>query len=466
MEFAQIETAIRDRMEAKRIHEDVIKEYVRRVRLVSEGYSGKIPWQEIKDPRPGDLMELGDLKAPKDPQKYLKHLVVIKLNGGLGTSMGLTRAKSVIPVKGDLTFLEVMLQQIQSLRDRFKIDLPLIFMNSFNTREDTLEVAGIADVNKNTGKNLPPDFLQNMVPRIKKSDLLPPGDGNDPSQWCPPGHGDIYLSMKITGLLDQLIEIGYTTAFISNADNLAADVDERILARFIDDNLDFAMEITHKTLADIKGGVLIRHEKNGHSRVELLEAAQVEDSHMDDFINIDRFAYFNTNNLWVNLESLRDRLNSPDGVPLSVIVNPKEVNGADVLQLETAMGAAIGHFARAKGIIIPRDRFAPVKNCSDLLVRRSDAYTLDEITGALLRATDSEVVVKLDDNYKKIEDFDRLFKEIPSIIGAKSLSVSGQVLFDRKVTIEGDVTIKNAGSDVKKISSVERDSFHNEEIIL
>ena len=43
----------------------------------------------------------------------LEKLVVLKLNGGLGTSMGCKGPKSLIAVRGEHTFLDLTVQQIQ-----------------------------------------------------------------------------------------------------------------------------------------------------------------------------------------------------------------------------------------------------------------------------------------------------------------------------------------------------------------
>ena len=63
--------------------------------------------------------------------------MVVKLNGGLGTSMGCVGPKSVIPVRSDLTFLDLTVQQIETLNSKYDVDVPLVLMNSFNTEEDT-----------------------------------------------------------------------------------------------------------------------------------------------------------------------------------------------------------------------------------------------------------------------------------------------------------------------------------------
>ena len=457
---------IRKRMESVNLHEDVIADFLHRVELIQRGYNGKIPWNKIGDLDQKDYARLEELPTSPDLSGDLSKLVIIKLNGGLGTSMGLSRAKSIIPVRGEYSFLELIKTQIEKLREKYSAPVPLIFMNSFNTREDTLALKGIKEFNESAPGAPAPDFLQNMAPRLQSKDLKPLGDGSSREHWCPPGHGDIYLSLKISGLLDKLLSAGYRAAFISNGDNLGATFDDRILTLLFADKLDFISEVTPKTKADLKGGVLYRplNEAGQPGAIELLETAQVEDGHIKDFQDINRFAYFNINNLWVNLESLRDRLRQGD-FHLSLIRNPKKVLEQDILQLETAMGSAIGRFDNTRVVIVPRTRFAPVKNCADLLVRRSDAYTLVTSDGSLIQNPErklGEPVVLLDDNYKKLEDFNRLFAAAPSLIDCEVLEVSGPVLFDIPIKLKGKVTLKNPTNKPRPVSTLGRSEFADE----
>ncbi len=450
----RISEAIRRRMGEVQIDGRVTDEFLRRVMLVHDGFDGKVPWDEILPLQNEDLVNVDRLPDETIHPEGIQRLVVIKLNGGLGTSMGLEHSKSIIPVHDSLNFLQILAMQIRYLRTHFRAGIPLLFMNSFRTREDTLSSPGIARINGES-QDIPVDFLQNRIPRIEANTLLPVGDGKSSDHWCPPGHGDIYLALQITGILDKLLSMGYTTAFISNADNLAATVDGRILSYFHRQHLDFAMEITPKTEADTKGGVLIRRKMDDHhDRIELLEVAQVEDEHVKDFTDIQRFPYFNTNNLWIQLESLRDILLQKGGIPLNLIVNRKKLDGVDILQLETAMGGAISHFPSARGLVVTRDRFAPVKNCSDLLLRRSDVYRLNEKTGEFSRTVAREPSIKLDSSYSKLSGFESGFPVIPSLKEARSLEISGPVEFDRPMQVKGNVRILNGTSEVKKISEL------------
>ncbi|HMZ37244.1 MAG TPA: UTP--glucose-1-phosphate uridylyltransferase, partial [Leptospiraceae bacterium] len=108
-----------------------------------------------------------------------------------------------------------------------------------------------------------------------------------------------------------------------------------------------------------------------------------------------------------------------------------------------------------------------VKNCSDLLVRRSDACVLRESDRALVLAPQRnhvEPVVKLDDHYKKLADFDRLIPTLPSLIGAASLTVTGPVVFDVPVRIEGNVKIENRSGNPALLSKIGRSSLKDEEV--
>ncbi len=116
----------------------------------------------------------------------------------------------------------------------------------------------------------------------------------------------------------------------------------------------------------------------------LREIAQTPDDDVDSFQDVSRHRFFNTNTLWVNLRALGALMDERDGVlGLPMIVNRKTVDPGDagspaVIQLETAMGAAIDVFDGAAAVRVPRARFAPVKTTDDLLVVRSDAYVLTD----------------------------------------------------------------------------------------
>jgi UTP--glucose-1-phosphate uridylyltransferase len=371
---------------------------------------------------------------------------VIKLNGGLGTSMGMSRAKSLLEVKDGLSFLDVIARQVLALRESSGARLPLVLMDSFHTREDSL---ALLERYEGLGSDVPFDFVQHKEPKLLVDGLTPAEWPADRSlEWCPPGHGDIYPALLTSGMLAQLLEHGYRYAFMANADNLGAVLDPRILAWIAAEELPYACEVTDRTEADKKGGHIATLKETGG--LILRETAQTPEEDMSAFTDVERHPYFHVNNLWVDLRALDRLLRKRDGVlGLPMIVNEKTVDPADssspaVYQLETAMGAAIGVFEGARAIRVPRSRFVPVKKTSDLLVLRSDAYVLGE--GAqisLADGRDGAPLVELDDDhFKLLSDFDAHFPEgPPSLVAAERLAVEGDVTFGRDVRVRGSVRV-------------------------
>ncbi len=404
--------------------------------------------EPLEDPTRLDDLELDDVTM----RAALRQTVVIKLNGGLGTSMGMDRAKSLLPVREELTFLDVIARQLLHARARYDARLPVVFMNSFRTRDDTVKaLAAYPDLPVG---ELPLDFLQNREPKLLADDLTPVEWAADPDlEWCPPGHGDLYTAMMASGVLDQLIAAGFRQAFVSNSDNLQARVDPRLAGWFAETGAPFASEVCRRTSADRKGGHLAIRRRDG--QLVLRESAQTADEDAHAFADISRHRFFNTNNLWLDLEALADTLAASHGVlGLPLIKNTKTVDPADpstptVLQIETAMGAACEVFGGARAIEVDRSRFLPVKSTNDLLTLRSDAYSLgDDYTVRLGDGRDEAPYVDLDSaHYKLMADFDRRFPEgPPSLVGASSFVVEGDWTFEGDVVARGDARITAEGS--------------------
>ncbi|OVA19677.1 UTP--glucose-1-phosphate uridylyltransferase [Macleaya cordata] len=420
------------------------------INLVSRYLSGEaqhVEWSKIQTPTDEVVVPYERLAptpdTPEETKKLLDKLVVLKLNGGLGTTMGCTGPKSVIEVRNGLTFLDLIVIQIESLNSKYGCNVPLLLMNSFNTHDDTQKI-----VEKYSKSNIEiHTFNQSQYPRLVVEDFHPlPCKGvTGKDGWYPPGHGDVFPSLMNSCKLDALLAKGKEYVFIANSDNLGAIVDLKILNHLINNKNEYCMEVTPKTLADVKGGTLISYE----GKVQLLEIAQVPDEHVNEFKSIEKFKIFNTNNLWVNLSAIK-RLVEADALKMEIIPNPKEVNGMKVLQLETAAGAAIRFFHNAIGINVPRSRFLPVKATSDLLLVQSDLYTLTDgfVIRNKARTNPANPSVELGPEFKKVGDFLRRFKSIPSIIELDSLKVSGDVWFGANITLKGNVTIA-AKSGVK-----------------
>src|SRR4051794_31467539 len=285
-----------EKMRAEGVAEAAIRAFEHYYRQLEAGETGLMPEASIEPVT--DLPSLGEL--PEDPEaerEALQHAIVLRLNGGLGTSMGLQRAKSLLEAKDGLSFLDVIARQVLALRRRHDAPVPLVLMNSFSTREDSLEALGRYP---ELESGIPLDFVQNKEPKIRVDDLMPVEWPPDPElEWCPPGHGDLYTALVTSGMLEALLDRGYEYAFVSNSDNLGAVLDPRILSWFAAERVPFLMEAADRTEADRKGGHLAVRQPDG--QLVLREIAQTPDEDRDAFQDIERHRYFNTNTLWVSL---------------------------------------------------------------------------------------------------------------------------------------------------------------------
>ena len=414
--------------------------------------TGMIPEESIAPS--GDLPKAEDLDAGSG-EDLLGQVVVVKLNGGLGTGMGLQGPKSLLSVRKGVNFLDLMVRQTLSLREKSDTKVRLLLMDSFSTSEDTLahlkryEEQGLSSADE-------VEMMQNMIPKIDAETLGPVEWPADPEQeWCPPGHGDLYPALVGSGWLDRLLAEGVKYAFVSNSDNLGAILDPALLGYFAESGAPFMMEVTRRTAADRKGGHLAKRKSDG--RLLLREVAQCPDGDLDEFQNIDKHRYFNTNSLWLNLEKLKAQLKADSGVlPLPMIKNRKTVDPRDpkstpVFQLEIAMGSAIECFEGALAVEVPRSRFAPVKTSADLLALRSDAYEVLEDGQVRLREERNGVPpdISLSGEYKLVDALEPL--GVPSLIACDSLKVTGLIHFEDGVVIEGDVAFENHQAERKTI---------------
>ncbi|XP_023235569.1 UTP--glucose-1-phosphate uridylyltransferase-like isoform X1 [Centruroides sculpturatus] len=410
-----------------------------------QGVGPSVQWNKIQPLPETAICAYSDLAIPETShiREMLNKLVVIKLNGGLGTSMGCTGPKSTIPVRNDLTFLDLTVQQIECLNKHYDADVPLVLMNSFNTDEDTQKV-----LRKYRGFRIKIyTFNQSRYPRINRESLLPMANSIsevDPEVWYPPGHGDFYESFYKSGLLQKFIDMGREYCFVSNIDNLGATVDLNILNFLINHKRgvapEFVMEVTDKTNADVKGGTLIQYE----GKLRLLEIAQLPTEHVDDFKSVKKFKIFNTNNLWMRLQSI-SKLVQEGGLDMEIIVNNKHLDyGVNVIQLETAVGDAMKDFEGAIGVNVPRSRFLPVKKTSDLLLVMSNLYHMKNGTLSMnpARPFPSVPLVKLGDiHFAKVRDYLQRFASIPDMLELDHLTVSGDVTFGKGVSLKGTVII-------------------------
>ncbi|MGH2946861.1 MAG: UTP--glucose-1-phosphate uridylyltransferase [Solirubrobacteraceae bacterium] len=425
-----------EKMRSEGLPEPAIDTFRHYYEQLASGETGMLPESSIQP-----VEELDDLDSLPSVEGPLDAAVVIKLNGGLGTSMGMTRAKSLIEAKDGLSFLDVIARQVGEL------GLPLVLMNSFYTHEDSLAALS---AHGDLSSGLPPDFVQHKEPKLLVDGLTPVSWPDDPAlEWCPPGHGDLYTALLTSGMLEALLSSGRRYAFVSNSDNLGAVLEPRVLAWIAREEIPFVMEVTDRMEADRKGGHLACRVDGGYV---LRETAQTPEEDLAALQDISRHRYVNTNTLWIDLRALDSLLRARGGVlGLPLIVNRKTVDPADsstpeVFQLETAMGAAVGVFDGARPLRVPRSRFSPVKTTEDLLALRSDAYVLADGARVELAAGRRGVppVVDLDSSYYKLlRDFDSRFPAgAPSLVECERLAVEGDVTFGRGVVVRGAVVVR------------------------
>jgi UTP--glucose-1-phosphate uridylyltransferase len=426
-------------------NDEAIASFASAYRRLDSGETAMIATADLEPA--GDVPALADLPELDDPE-ILGRFAMIKLNGGLATSMGLQQPKSLVEAKDGKTFLEIIIGQTLALRRRYGIGLPLVLMDSHATAGRTREA--LARYTELAVDGLELDFLQSMIPKLD-ADSLEPASWPQAAEleWSPPGHGDVYGALRRSGMLDALLERDFHYAMISNADNLGSTLDPRIAAHLASEEIPFLMEVVLGTEADRKGGHIAR--RRADDQLILRETAQTPADDQESFRDYRRWRYYNTNSIWVDLRALARTLDENDGVlELPLIINRKTVDPRDsdstpVIQLESAMGAAIERFKGAQLLCVPRTRFAPVKTTDDLLVLRSDVYTVsdDLVVEPVAERQGDLPYVELDSRYYKLLDrFEQRFPEgPPSLRKAKRLVVKGDVTFGKGVVVEGAVEL-------------------------
>lgn len=437
-------------MRSAQLSANSIASFSRYYGILRTGRRGYIAEEDIRPVAPANIPALNELEQFKTAgQNEISRTIIIKLNGGLGTTMGCKGPKSLIRLKNGLHFLDVSIKQTLKLRHRYNLQLPLLLMNSFNTDPQTQEVlSSYPEINV----GIPLSFVQNRYPRICRSTFKPAVWRDNPQlEWNPPGHGDIYSSLLTRGILDELLKKNFRYAFISNIDNLGATLSPAIPGFMAANAIEFLMEVADRTPMDRKGGHIAQ---TVDGQLLLRESAQCPTKDISAFQDITRHRFFNTNNLWIDLEALKKLLSGRNGIPeLPMICNQKRIDPSIpdapfVYQLESAMGSALSVFDKTSVLSVPRSRFIPIKNCEDLMLLQSDFFELtsDFTIKPFSENLDHFPVIQLDKKfYSKVDDFTSRFPEgVPSLRQCESLSIEGDFLFGKSVTIRGTVNIRNA----------------------
>ncbi len=436
-----------EKMRAAEVDPVAIDVFAHYYRQAESGETGIIPEATIDpllDPPRLDTVEVSDVEA----QEAFAQTVIIKLNGGLGTSMGLDQAKSLLTVRNGKNFLDLIVAQVMHARRAHDVRLPLLFMNSFRTRDDTL--AYLERYPDLAVDDLPLDFLQSAEPKIRVDDLTPVEWPADPTlEWCPPGHGDVYPALWGSGVLDALLDAGFRYASIANGDNLGAAPNPVLAGWFAASGAPYAAEVCPRTVNDRKGGHLAVRKADG--QLILRDTAQTSPDELHYFTDEFRHPYFHANNLWLDLLQLQHTMVERGGVlGLPLIrnlktVDPSDASSPEVIQLESAMGAAIEVFAGAQAIAVGRDRFLPVKTTNELLLLRSDVFDLGE--DSRLNATADIPGIDLDGRYYKlVDDFEARVLVPPSLRRAETFTVRGDWIFDEPSEVVGEVSLPDQGA--------------------
>jgi len=250
-----------EKMRARGVDDTACRAFAHYYHLAATGATGLIPEDTITPL--DDVERLTDVDVDETrAHDALARTVIVKLNGGLGTSMGLDRAKTLLRVRDGQTFLDLIVAQVRRARARHGVRLPLLFLNSFRTQADTLtHLKRYPDL---AVDGLPLDFLQSAQPKLRLDDLTPIEWPADPSlEWCPPGHGEVYTRLASSGLLEALMKRGYQYLSIANGDNLGAAPDPRLAGWFAASGAPYAAEVCQRTANDRKGGHLARRRSDG-----------------------------------------------------------------------------------------------------------------------------------------------------------------------------------------------------------
>ncbi len=426
---------IRRNLEDMGLNENSVEYYLTLYHKYRSGPGKITDWESVRTPDEDSLLQYDSLPMPQGDcvKSHLSRLAVCKLNGGLGTGMGCRGPKSAIPVRDGRSFLDLIVGHLQQIQKEFRVDVPLLLMNSFYTHDETQEI-----IKKYRTQYDIRCFSQNRFPRIREDNAAPLNREMGNEAWYPPGHGDFYACVEDQGILDRLIDEGKEFLFISNADNLGAGIDLRILNHIAEKGVPFLMEMTPKTAADVKGGTLYQQD----GKLKLLEIARVPDQHIDEFCSQRRFKVFNTNNIWINLVRLKQKLRQ-GRLDLEVIVNRKQVRGIPVVQLETAVGSALECFPGSVGLTVSRDRFLPVKKIDDLLLIQSDLFV--DKNGMLgrnpARTLPGLPSIRMGETFSSMHDYTERVPVIPRMLELQSLEIQGDVRFEGEVTLKGEVRL-------------------------
>jgi UTP--glucose-1-phosphate uridylyltransferase len=263
--------------------------------------------------------------------------------------------------------------------------------------------------------------------------------------WNPPGTGDVFFTLYHNGILQKLIDQGKEYLFLSNIENFGGVVGHSNfkLLNHLESNpeIEFINEVAERHITDHLGGIFVRADDH---KIKLLELSQIPQGQLDKF-KANKFKYWNTNNIWIRLKSLKKAFDDHK-FHLSVLATVKKQDDhQELYQLTMPASTAIENFSHTQAVIVPRMRYREVKTTADLLILQSNLFKMTAEGSYSLnpaRPFNTIPVVKLGDHFKTFADFAKRFKgSIPDMIELDHLTVSGDVYFGTNVTLKGNVII-------------------------
>lgn len=360
-----------------------------------------------------------------ETKMLLDKLVVVKFNGALGTNMGFSGPKSAIEVKNNLTPLDLMVDQVESLNSKYGCNVPLLLMDTAETHDRVQKVLekysnSKVDIHSLSLSQQPHE--KSFEGHSRKDKLYPSSD-----------HSVVFLSLMKSGTLDLLLVQGKEYALVVDSDNVAAVADPKIFNHLIQNQIEYCMEVAPVPSIDLRNSLINLRP----GKFQLVDITQNPTKQSGG-----KFKFINTRSMWVNLRAIK-RLIDTDELKIENFSSSKEVNDDQIISRGTAADSAIQFFDHTIGINVAQSRYLPVNSTSDLLLLQSDLYTADE--GILVqnpaRDNPANPSIELGPEFEKVNDFQSRFKSIPSIINLDSLKVEGDVWFGAGITLKGKVSI-------------------------
>ncbi|GAY66861.1 hypothetical protein CUMW_252200 [Citrus unshiu] len=360
-----------------------------------------------------------------ETKMLLDKLVVMKFNGALGTNMGFSGPKSAIEVKNNLTPLNLMVDQVESLNSKYGCNVPLLLMDTAETHDHVQKVLekysnSKVDIHSLSLSQQPHE--KSFEGHSRKDKLYPSSD-----------HSVVFLSLMKSGTLDLLLVQGKEYALVVDSDNVAAVADPKIFNHLIQNQIEYCMEVAPVPSIDLRNSLINLRP----GKFQLVDITQNPTKQSGG-----KFKFINTRSMWVNLRAIK-RLIDTDELKVENFSSSKEVNDDQIISQGTAADSAIQFFDHTIGINVAQSRYLPVNSTSDLLLLQSDLYTADE--GILVqnpaRDNPANPSIELGPEFEKVNDFQSRFKSIPSIINLDSLKVEGDVWFGAGITLKGKVSI-------------------------